>query len=175
VNIKNWLKERLTQRPAHDPASNKAWLGEYLRRRNTNHFGRRAVAGGVGLGFFLAFIPIPIQMFLAVPAALAMKVNLAVTIAATWISNPITLVPLMVLAYSTGCFILRLDNAFIFTNFEPSIFWFHTMLANVWLPLVTGALVCGIIAGAIGYTAVLWLWRFNLLRARRERTKSRRM
>ena len=175
MNIRNRLKERFAQRSAHDQTSKTAWLGGYLRRRNINHFGRRSVAGGVGLGFFLAFIPIPIQMFLAIPAALAMKVNLAVTMAATWISNPITLVPLMVLAYTTGCLILRLDSVFVFTNFEPSMPWFQTMLAHIWLPLVTGSFVCGIIAGAIGYTAVLWLWRFNLLKARRNRTRSRRV
>jgi len=174
VNIRNRLKERFAQRSAHDQTSKKAWLGRYLRQRNVNHFGRRAVAGAVGLGFFLACIPIPIQMFLAIPAALAMKVNLAVTMAATWISNPITLVPLMILAYSTGCLILRLDSAFVFSNFEPTTEWFRAMLEHVWLPLITGSLVCGAIAGAVGYYAVLWLWRFNLLKARRNRIRSGR-
>ena len=174
MNIRNRLKKRFAQSPACDQTSKKAWLGRYLRSRNVNHFGRRSVAGGVGLGFFLACIPIPIRMFLAIPAALAMKVNLAVTMAATWISNPLTLVPLMVLAYGTGCLILRLDSAFIFTNFEPSMEWFQTMLEHVWVPLLTGSLVCGAIAGGVGYYAVLWLWRFNLLKARRNRIRSGR-
>jgi uncharacterized protein (DUF2062 family) len=174
VNIRNRLKERFAQRSGHNQTSKKVWLGKYLRQRNVNHFGRRAVAGGVGLGFFLACIPVPIQMVLAIPAALAMKANLAVTMAATWISNPVTLVPLMALAYGTGCLILRLDSGFVFTNFEPTMEWFGTMLEHVWLPLITGSLVCGIIAGTIGYYTVLWLWRFNLLKARRNRIRSGR-
>jgi hypothetical protein len=170
VNIRRRLQQRFSHRPTTEKKSNLAWLGRYLKERNVNHFGRRSVAGAVGLGFFLAFIPIPVQMFLALPLALIFRVNLAVTMAATWISNPITLAPIIVLAYSSGCIILRLENAFVLENFEPSIAWFQTALQNIWLPLITGSVVCGLIAGTMGYAVVLWLWRVNLIRARRGRS-----
>lgn len=173
MNIRKRLQDWLSLHSSSGQISKLTWVREYLKNRNVNHFGRRSVAGGVGLGFFLAFIPLPIQMFLALPMALLLRVNLTVTMAATWISNPITLAPIIILAYSSGCLILKSENSFVFENFEPSVSWFQNTLQHIWLPLVTGSVVCGAIAGFIGYTIVLWLWRISLLRARRNRSKER--
>ena len=58
------------------------WFGRHLHSPDLWHFGRRSVAGGVGLGLFLCFIPIPIQMMLAIPCAIVLRVNLPVTFTA---------------------------------------------------------------------------------------------
>ena len=64
------------------------------------------MAGGAALGVFLAFIPVPIQMLIAAPLAFLFQVNLPVALAATWVSNPLTLAPILLLAYKVGSLLL---------------------------------------------------------------------
>lgn len=62
-----------------------------------------ALAGGLSLGLFVAFTPtIPFQMLLCVMGALVLHVNLPIAVAACWITNPITALPIYMYAYRLG-------------------------------------------------------------------------
>jgi hypothetical protein len=64
---------------------------------------KRSMAGGMALGLFIAFTPtIPFQMLLATCGAVYWRVNLPVAVAACWITNPVTAVPIYMAAMQMG-------------------------------------------------------------------------
>ena len=150
------------------------WLGTHLHDPEIWHFGRRAVAGGVGVGFFLAFVPVPMHMLMALLLALVCRINLPVTVAAVWLANPITVAPMFVFALKVGGLVTAHEVQFSDLHFDT---WagVSAVFSQVWLPLVVGCLLCGIAAGAIGNFAVRGLWRLHLLRRLRQRRQRRQV
>ncbi|MBK1829228.1 DUF2062 domain-containing protein [Verrucomicrobiaceae bacterium R5-34] len=63
---------------------------------------RRTVAGGLSIGLFCAMLPIPFQMLVAALACMRSRVNIPVSMAACWISNPFTYPPLILLQIKFG-------------------------------------------------------------------------
>jgi uncharacterized protein len=74
----------------------------------------REVAGGMALGVFVAMLPVPMQMAIAVLAAelvrrlVGAKLSRVAAAAGVWITNPITAAPLYWLAFMVGRPIARL-------------------------------------------------------------------
>ena len=54
------------------------------------------------MGLFIAFMPIPGHMIVAIMAALLLRVNIPVAAMAVWVTNPLTVVPIFYLAYRLG-------------------------------------------------------------------------
>ena len=70
-------------------------LGDRIMHSHLWALDSQAVAGGLALGLFIAFTPtIPFQMFLCALGALFFRVNLPIALAACWITNPVTAVPI---------------------------------------------------------------------------------
>lgn len=67
---------------------------------------RRSVAGGVAAGLFCGLIPGPLQLFGALLWILACRVNLPVAFVVTLYTNPLTIVPLYLVAVAYGQFLL---------------------------------------------------------------------
>ena len=68
---------------------------------------KRSIAGGLSLGLFIAFTPtIPFQMILATGGALFFRVNLPVALAACWITNPLTVLPVYMSAWKFGKYVV---------------------------------------------------------------------
>lgn len=149
------------------------WLGAYLHAPASWHFGRRAVAGGVGLGFFLAFVPLPMHMLLAVPVALICRTNLPITVAAVWLANPLTVAPMFIFALKVGGLVTRHQVQFSALHFDASWATVSALFAQLWQPLVVGCLLCGLTAGVIGNFSVRSLWRLHLLYRLRQRRQAR--
>ncbi|MFA5554821.1 MAG: DUF2062 domain-containing protein [Phycisphaerae bacterium] len=69
---------------------------------------RRSIAGGLSLGLFVAFTPsIPFQMIIAAFGAIYFKVNLPIALAACWVTNPLTAVPIYTAAWKFGRYIVE--------------------------------------------------------------------
>lgn len=144
---------------------------------NLLHFNRRSIAIGVFCGLFAAFIPLPVQMFAAVILAVFLRGNLAVSVGFTWVSNPVTYIPLYYFCYLVGVFILGrpTDEAgnIITINMEQLIDdIFAGELANLTdffltagLQLMLGCLIIGLISGVAGYFIVDYLWRMHVIKS----------
>jgi hypothetical protein len=66
-----------------------------------------AIAGGLSLGLFIAFTPtIPFQMLLATSGALFFRVNLPIALAACWVTNPLTVLPIYMSAWKVGKYVV---------------------------------------------------------------------
>ncbi len=67
------------------------WLLKLLApifNRELWHPCRETVASGLGIGLFVAMLPIPGQMVLAAVIAMRLRANVAIAIAACWVTNP---------------------------------------------------------------------------------------
>ncbi len=134
---------------------------------------RKTVVPGFSLGLFIAFTPVPAHTLLGVLLALVLKVNIPATIIGTLLMNPLTFVPMFVLAYRLGLFLLGLEPQ----PFEPqlSLEWLTHGFISVWQPLLLGCILCGALASLIGFIGLDLLWRASLanyLAARRRRKSS---
>lgn len=172
MNLQQKLREHFASRDKILEHPALRWLGARLHDPNLWHFGRRAVAGAFGLGLLIAFFPLPIHMLLAPPLAIFLRVNLPVTLTVIWISNPITLLPILYLAYQVGCWTLGMPSlAAAGTAFDLETL---SHAANqVWLPLCVGSLLCGTAAGTVGYFTVHGLWRLRIQQRQRHRRRQR--
>ena len=55
---------------------------------------RENVATGLAIGLFMAMLPIPGQMILAAITAMKFRGNVVIAIAACWVTNPVTQIPI---------------------------------------------------------------------------------
>lgn len=138
-----------------------SWLGNHIHDPNLWHLTRKSVCRAFFVGLFCAFIPLPSQMLIAAVIALIVRSNLPISVGLVWITNPITIPPMFYFTYWVGTLILGSPLQDI--QFELSWEWFTNGLSAIWLPLIVGSLVCGIISGGLGYILMqrFWVWHVN--------------
>src|SRR3954468_14432451 len=81
-------------------------FGPWLHHPNLWCLNRRSVAGAVAIGLFCGLIPGPLQMLGAVLLAIPLHRNIPVAMLVTLYTNPLTIVPLYLLAYGYGMLLL---------------------------------------------------------------------
>jgi len=148
-------------------------FGRLLHDPNLWHLNRRSAAGAFAVGLFMAFAPVPFQMLLAAGAAIAFRVNLPLSVALVWITNPLTMPALFYFAYLVGSVFLGHPAQAL--EFELSGEWLMESLNGIWAPLLLGCLICGSVASVVGYFGIRGLWRWHLvkhLKRRRDRSRA---
>ncbi len=135
-------------------------FGETLHNPNLWHLNRRSAAGAVAVGLFCAWMPIPFQMLLAAVLAIFFTVNLPLSVALVWISNPITMPPLFYCAYRLGAFILQ-EPVMVF-KFELSFTWLEQTLETIAPALLLGSFILGLLSAFFGYFLFRAFWRFTV-------------
>ncbi len=126
-------------------------------------FNRRSMPGAVVAGLFWAFIPSPTQTLPAVATAIALRVNLPLALALSWIANPFTMPPMFYFNYRVGTWLLdRPERSF---GMELSWDWLTRELGLLWQPLLLGSLVVATCVAALGYCGAHALWRLHVTRA----------
>jgi len=141
-------------------------FGKRLQDENLWHINRRSISGGVAVGLFSAYIPIPFEMVLAAFLAIVLRVNLPLSVALVWISNPLTWIPLYGTAYLLGAWILGES----LVPFEVmNLAWLRSNLLAMWL----GCLILGPTLAGIGFVTVRLIWRTAVMR-RWDRRRTRR-
>lgn len=171
--VKRVFKKYIPERHHLEKHGKLHWFGDWIHDPHLWHLTRRSTPGGVANGLFWAFIPVPGQTILAIITAIYFRVNIPITVLFAWLTNPITIYPVFYLAYKTGGFLL--NEPIKEVHFELSWNWFSTTLAEIWLPLTVGCVVCGLISALIGYYFIRWLWRFSAIRKWEERREKNRL
>lgn len=131
---------------------------------------RRNVTRAVALGLFIAFIPLPAHVVLAALMAVALRVNLPVTLTAVFITNPLTMVPLYMAAYWVGALLLGIDMQPRTSNQSLQAFWHGPF----WQPFLLGCLVLGLAIAVLGYVLLGALWHTSLVRKYHQRKRERK-
>jgi uncharacterized protein (DUF2062 family) len=159
-----------------------ATLGDWLHHHpNLWYLNRRSVPGAVAIGLFAGLIPGPVQMGAALLLAIALKKNIPVAMVVTWYTNPLTIVPLYVLAYEYGRLLtgelrhgaatpgLDLDGSDWMGSFWSLYDW---MLA-AGKPLAIGLVALAFTLAIVGYFLTRFGWRLYVILAWRARKRRR--
>ena len=146
-------------------------VAHLLNRPELWHLNRRGVSGAAFVGLFSAFIPVPSQMLLAAIIAIYVRVNLPISVALVWITNPITIPPMIYGSYRVGAWVLGTDVADL--QVELSLDWVLANFVAIGKPLFVGSVICGLVAGSIGFTASHFIWRNRVMRQWRKRRRLR--
>jgi uncharacterized protein (DUF2062 family) len=146
-------------------------FGDLLHDPNIWHLNRRSAAGGIAIGLFCSFIPLPVHMIVAAALAILFRVNLPLAVVLTWITNPLTFAPIFYFAYQVGSWLLSKPVQNI--AFELSFHWLQEIFVHIWQPLLLGCVILATLSALTGYIATSLLWRILLLRKWSDR-KSRK-
>lgn len=150
-----------------------AAFGSRLRHPNLWHLNRRSVSGAVAIGLAAGLVPGPLQMLTALALAIPLRKNLPVSLLVTLYTNPLTIVPLYVLAYAYGRLLLPGDYAPLGADFDVSWSSLGATLVQLGKPLGVGLLALALTLAALGYVAVQVGWRLWVVRAWRARARRR--
>jgi uncharacterized protein (DUF2062 family) len=173
--MRNYLKKYL---PSHESIRSNPWLRPFassLLHPRLWHLNRHSAAGAVAAGMFCGLIPGPLQMVGAAGCALVFRVNLPLALLVTLYTNPLTIVPLYVLAYQIGRLIIGDHSSFVAPPaFDPTIFVAWTSAMQGWMinaakPLGIGLVVLASLLSVLGYAVTKAAWRVFLMRAWRRR------
>ncbi len=138
------------------------WLQNFIRPLFSRQLWRptkQTVAKGLTVGMFFSMIPLPGQMLLACLITAKIKGNMPFNLLACWMSNPFTILPILVLQESLGEWIQQslkiesslyntLDRFELVTTFRQTLYipeHFHT-----------GALIIGVITSAVFLSAICY-------------------
>jgi uncharacterized protein (DUF2062 family) len=169
--VKRWLKRLAPDRAKIREHKHLRLFGELLQDPSLWHLNRRSASGAFALGLFVMYLPPLGQMLIATAGAITFRVNLPISVALVWVSNPLTIPAMYYFAYLVGSRILGVPSQPLDLGFWLEWRNWLTLLA----PMTVGCLVCGAVCSALGYFAVQGLWRWRLLRQirlRRERYRS---
>ena len=146
-------------------------FGSWTEETRLWHLSRHGAAKAFAIGLYCAMLPIPGQMFIAVAMAIIFTANLPLSFALIFVTNPLTMPAIFYGAYKLGAWLIGTQP--IEVKFEASWTWFTQSLDEIWVPLVIGSQVLGVICAVLGYLLVDTLWREAIRRQWRARQRRR--
>jgi uncharacterized protein (DUF2062 family) len=137
---------------------------------------RRNVALGVGIGAAISIIPVPGQPFLAALAAMKFRAHLPSAVVLTFLSNPLTTLPLLTIAWMIG--LLCLGEPVVWPSGMGidigSVAGWIQWIQQAGQPLLIGIPVLAITLGLGSYGLIKLVWRVAIVRRWRNRCAARR-
>jgi uncharacterized protein len=140
-------------------------------------FNRTSVVRAFSLGLLIAFVPptpLPLHLTLCALFGISLRLNLPVLFATVFISNPLTWFLQIFGSIWVGEKLMGQDLMPFVHELRHQNLW--SQLGQLWLPLLLGALVLGLLAAALGYVLAQCLWRVRviyLVHRRRARLRGR--
>lgn len=169
---------RLLKHPRTLKASaTRRWFARHFLDKHVWKPTQHTLAGGVAVGLFVSMQLLPMQMPAAAILAAVFRVNIPVAIVMCWLSNPVTIPPLVPLEYALGKWVLSWISSVPGTPFPREL---PHSLAESWLTLkehapvmLFGGLVLGGALAPVGYAVTFASWR-GLMTWRRRRREQRK-
>ena len=116
----------------------------------------REIARGLAAGVFAGSYPLfGLQTFIGIAIAVAIRGNKLVAAAGTWISNPLTYLPIYAFNYKVGRWILRQPGATSLTDRSPQE-WM-SLGFDITIALMVGSTLVGVILATVAYYVSLHL------------------
>lgn len=184
--MRKWLR-RYT--PDHAAVHGNRWLAPFkntLLHPRLWHLNRHSVAGAVAAGLICGLIPGPFQMLGAAICAVLFRINLPLALITTLYTNPLTIVPLYLLAFALGRHVLGLfghaGGRFVAppgygdAGAESLLDWIGALwdwMIQLGAPLAIGLPLLAVLLAVCGYLVVRVAWRIHLMHAWRERRRRR--
>lgn len=178
--MRRWLRRLL---PDHQSICTNRWLAPFansLLHPRLWHLNRHSVAGGIATGLFCGLIPGPLQMAGAAVCAVVFRVNLPLALITTVYTNPFTILPLYVVAFNIGQWILGSEGHFLSPpEMDGLSFRAWSVELGQWMiglgtPLAVGLLLLASGLAILGYGITRAAWRLHLTYLWRQRGQRRR-
>ena len=152
-------------------------FGRWLTHPSLWHLNRRSVPGAVAIGLFAGLIPGPVQMLAALLLAAPLRKNVPVAMLVTLYTNPLTIVPLYLVAFEYGNLLLgRAHGLGTVAPFEMnwsdwigSLHGLARWCVAMGKPLALGLVALALTLAGIGYVATRLAWRMYVVAAWRAR------
>lgn len=130
--IYRWLKQYILGKKLIKKTLKSENTDVNLNNYNIWHVNRFTISRGVAIGLFSAFIPLPIQMLAASLLAIFFRANLPIAVLMTWVSNPVTFLPLNYFIYKVGNYIMGgKSDAAMDSNFTAIMSHFGTSWTSI--------------------------------------------
>lgn len=147
------------------------FLDGLMHEPNLWHINRHSVSRAILLGVFWCMVPIPFQSIPAALIAIWFNANLPLTLITLWISNPVTMGPLLYAGYVVGTLVLGRPGEM--EHFQLSWHWFSSRLIEVGVPLYIGSLILGVVCSVAAYLLIQQLWRRRVRQRWHQRQRER--
>jgi uncharacterized protein (DUF2062 family) len=145
---------------------------DYIRKYNISTeflaVNRKMVSRAMLVGFFFAFIPMPLQMVAVLAVLPFFRFNALIGIAIVWITNPITMPFIYYVEYLTGNMLLMRESI---SGIELSVEWFTNNIDDIFIPLYVGAFFYSIVSAIFFYYLVNWLWIGSVHKEKKSKRK----
>ncbi|WP_343597542.1 DUF2062 domain-containing protein [Acinetobacter sp.] len=133
---------------------------------------RRSICKAIFIGTFFGLLPIPFHSILIVLAVLCFEVNLPVSLALAWLSNPFTILPILYIGFWFGTKIFHvhmIDQAMLMGVMHQIGNWIRNFghghvdfsLAKI---LMTGLMVEALLFSTLFYVVIELLWRWGAIK-----------
>jgi len=178
------LFKRLTRRlqPFVDDITTNPWIRRHAPRLaapNLWHLNRRSTARAVAIGLFAGLIPGPLQILGSVVLSILFRANFPLAAITTLYTNPVTIVPLYLIAYEYGRLFVPGSNHLNKIS-PPSLSWSPSFIGDLalWMgelgkPLAIGLVLLSLTLALLGWTAVRVGWRWHVVHAWKKRARLR--
>ena len=144
------------------------------------HLNRRSTARAVAIGLFCGLIPGPLQALAAIGLCLGWRANFPLAVITTFYTNPLTIVPLYLVAYEIGRhFVAGAEPALPdlppltagLGEYLPALgHW----MAGLGAPLALGLALLASTLAVSGWVVVRVGWRWHVVHAWQRRALARR-
>ncbi len=148
-------------------------FGHRLHDNSLWHLNRRSARGAFAVGLFMAWVPVPFQMILAAGGAIIFRVNLPLSVALVWITNPVTMPALFYFAYFLGSWILQQPLIAYPENFTWD--WLISALSTTGSAFLLGCFILGTLFSLTGYFIIDIIWRWSVIRHLKQRKKCKKI
>lgn len=136
-------------------------LGKIAETKYLWQMHRANVSRACLVGVFVMWIPLPLQTMIVILGAILFKANIPVSVALTFITNPITMPPMIYLNYKIGSLLLGLQPQKINFSIETDIL--IQQFFDIWKPLLLGTFLVATITSVLSYYLVDFLWKLHLI------------
>ena len=159
--------EQTVELPNPHPGRIRAFVRYFYDRFLRLHGSPEQVAWGAALGFFVAMTPtMGIQTLLAVPVAAFFRINKVAAAATVWLTNPLSAPFVYGFNYVVGAKLLGYPlKAVFFSSPSWETLWHSSK--SVFLSLMVGGTLTGVVVGVAGYFLTLGMVRAAREKARR--------
>ncbi len=154
-------------------------FGQHLLNPQIWYINRKSITKAMFIGTFFGLIPIPFHSLFIVVAVLLLRVNLPLSLMMCWLSNPLTIVPIIYVSFWTGTQIFQvhmIDEAMLkgvlhqisdwITHFGQG--YVDLSLAKI---LIVGMITVAFITALLLTILTNLYWRYSVQRAWRKRQK----
>lgn len=142
---------------------------------------RKSISRAVFIGAFFGLLPIPFHSVLIILVVLLLEVNLPVALALAWLSNPLTLVPILYVGFWVGSKIYHvhmINKDMMLGVLHQICNWLkHFGHGHIDLSLakilMSGLVIEALVLALCLYAATEIFWRWSIMRHRQKRRQKK--